>query len=409
LIKDFGLQKQVTNFSRILVCGFSLFIIQIPTAILAQSIGDNEAEDYEAEKRDETALVEEWHGPTLRARGRIFGSFESIETPDDDARLKDAYLRRGDITVRGSLRKNLDYYVKTEFKEGEFDIRDAYLAYDTGYIIVQAGFLDPIDEIMTPAYREFMEVSTVEGFPSSNQLGIGLLHEADNWTFFVAALKHTIDKHHFEKAGTIYSTRITFEPPVPEGYLLHIGAYASWRTAHEEQDLFRYSARSMLRTGERFVDTGDVANKELLFGMELAGSIGSVSLEGQCAIIRASVPGVLESHSNLNGCYLAGIWNITGEMRNYGDGGFSLIKVDRPVFKGGPGTWQTGFRYESVDLSDGAIQGGNQDTWVFSFNWYLNDQFWLSSNYSRTKFENNAFSGDVIDGLGARFQYLIEW
>ena len=126
-------------------------------------------------------------------------------------------------------------------------------------------------------------------------------------------------------------------------------------------------------------------------------------------MIRASVPSGLESNSYLNGCYLAGIWNITGEMRNYGDGGFSLIEVDRSVFEGGPGTWQVGLRYETVDLSDGVIQGGGQDTWVFALSWYLNDQFWISSNYSRTKFENNAHHGDVIDGLGARLQYLVEW
>lgn len=390
------MQKQTTEFSRILVCGFTLLIMQMPATTLAQSTGADTA-------------VEEWQGPTLRARGRIFGSFESIEAPDEDARLNDEYFRRIDITVRGSLLEDLDYYVKTEFKEGDLDIRDAYLAYDTGPVIIQAGFLDPIDEIITPAYREFMEVSTVEGFPAGNQLGIGLLHEGENWTFFVAALKHEIDKHHFEKAGTIYSTRITLEPPVPEGYLLHIGAYASWRKAHEKQDLFRYSARSMLRTGKRFVDTGDVANKELLFGVELAASIGSVSLESQCAMIRASVPSTLESNSYLNGCYIAGIWNITGEMRNYGDGGFSLQKVARPVFEGGPGTWQVGLRYESIDLSDGAIQGGGQDTWVLSLNWYLNSQFWISGNYGRTKFENNTYDGEVIDGLGARLQYLIEW
>jgi phosphate-selective porin OprO/OprP len=397
------LQKQLTNINRILVCGFALFIMQMPAAILAQSIGTDNDEAGKSEPD------EEWQGPTLRARGRIFGSYESIESPDENARLNDAYLRRVDITVRGSLLKKLDYYLKTEFKEGEFDIRDAYFAYDTGPIIIQAGFVDPIDEIMTPAYREFMEVSTVEGLPGSNQLGIGLLHESDNWTFFVAALRHTIDKNSFEKAGTSYSTRFTVEMPVPKGYLLHFGGYASWRKAHAEQDLFRYSARSLLRTGERIVDTGDVADRELLFGAELAASVGSVSLESQCAMVRASVPSALESNSYLNGCYLAGIWNITGEMRNYGDGGFSLIKVDRPVFDGGPGTWQVGLRYENVDLNDGAIQGGGQDAWTFALNWYLNDQFWISANYNRTKFKNNAFHGDVIDGLGARLQYLIEW
>ncbi len=384
----------------------------MPAVSLAQTMVADASEDDEDEKRDTAALVEEWQGPTMRTRARIFGSFESIETPDRTAansRQKDTYLRRADITIRGSLMKKLGYRLKAEFKEGELDIRDAYFSYDTGFVTVLAGLMDPIDELMTPAYREFMEVSAVEGFPPGNQLGIGLLHEGENWTLFVAALQHTIDKRHYEKAATIYSTRFTIAPPVPEGYFLHIGGYASRGTADDDEELFGYSARSLLRTGERFVDTGPVADKERVFGVELAGSVGSVSLESQCAVIRATLPSGLESSSNLNGCYLAGIWNITGEMRNYSDGGFSLIKVDRSFFEGGPGTWQMGLRYESIDLSDGAIQGGGQDTWVFALNWYLNKQFWISGNYSRSKFNNNAYDGDAIDGLGFRIQYLVEW
>jgi phosphate-selective porin OprO/OprP len=386
--------------------------MQTPAATLAQSMVADAAEIDEDDKGDSAALVEEWQGPTLRIRARIVGSFESIETLDgtsEDAWRNDAYFRRSDITIRGSLMKKLDYRLKSEFKDGELDIRDAYLAYDAGFVKVHAGFMDPIDELITPAYREFMEVSTVEGFPPGNQLGIGLLHESENWTLFVAALKHTIDKRDFKKAGTIYSTRFTIAPPVPEGYLLHIGGYASRRDADDDEELFRYSARSLLRTGERFVDTGGIADKERLLGVELVGSINSFSLESQCAVIRASLSSSQESNSYLNGCYLAGIWNITGEMRNYSNGGFSLIKVDRPVFKGGPGTWQVGLRYETIDLSDGAIQGGSQDTWVFALNWYLNSQFWISANYGRTKIENDDYRGNEIDGLGVRIHYLIEW
>ena len=90
----------------------------MPAATLAQSIDTDAAQDHEAGMRETTALVEEWQGPTLRARGRIFGSFESIETPDEESRLNDVYLRRADITIRGSLLKDLGYYLKTEFKEG---------------------------------------------------------------------------------------------------------------------------------------------------------------------------------------------------------------------------------------------------------------------------------------------------
>lgn len=166
------MQDQPANLYRILVYVFTVFISQLPATTFAQIDSENT-----------TVNDDDWQGPTLRARGRIFGSFESIEAPDEDTRLEDAYFRRADITVRGSLLRDLNYYVKTEFKEGTLDIRDAYLSYDTGPVYLQFGFLDPIDEIITPAYREFMEVSIVEGFPAGNQLGIGILHEAKTGHF----------------------------------------------------------------------------------------------------------------------------------------------------------------------------------------------------------------------------------
>ncbi|MEX2490005.1 MAG: porin, partial [Pseudomonadales bacterium] len=347
------LQKQAIGTGFILY-GIALLLTQMPAPVFAQSSG---AEAGETANRDTAAQTVEWRGPTMRARGRIYGSFESIEPPgraQGDPRLNDTYLRRADVTLRGSLLENLGYYFKSEFMDGELDIRDAYIDYDAGYVTILAGFLDPIDEVMIPAYREFMEGASMESFAPGNQLGFGLFSEGDYWTVYAAAFKNTIAGWRVEEAGATYSTRFTIAPPVPEGYLLHIGAYASLRTADDEEELFRYSARSLLRTGERFVDTGAVADKEMLLGMELAGNIGSASFESQCAVIRATVPSS-EFHSYLNGCYISGIWTLTGESRNYGGDGFSLLDVDRPVFEGGPGAWQTGLRYDTIDLSDGAI------------------------------------------------------
>lgn len=407
-----GLQKQAIGLVRILVYGFALLASQMPVAVLAQPCDLENAGDCEATESNATASTEEWQGPTLRVRARLYGGFESIDPPDlamEDSRLNDAYSRKADLTLRGSLLEGVGYYFKAELMDAELDIRDIYVNYNTGSGLIMIGFLDPIDESVNPSYREFMEGSAVEDFAPGNQLGIGFFREGKNWTFFTAALKNTIDKHRVEEAGIIYSTRFTVAPPVPEGYLLHIGGYASWRKADDDEELYRYSATSLLRTGESYVDTGAVADEEMLFGIEFGLNIGSASFDGQCAVVRASVPLALESHSYLNGCYLAGIWTLTGEARYYGGDGFSLIRVNKSVFDGGPGAWQIGARYDTIDLSDGAIQGGGQNTWTLSLNWYLNGQFWISGNYSRAKFEGNAFDGDVTDGLGARIHYIVEW
>ena len=197
---------------------------------------------------------------------------------------------------------------------------------------------------------------------------------------------------------------------MPEGYLLHIGGYASWREAGKGNELFRYSVSSMLRKGENYLDTGRIADEEGLAGIELGLNIGSASFDGQCAVVRASVP-LVRSSSYLNGCYIAGIWTLTGEARYYGGDGFTLLRPKTSVFDGGPGpgAWQIGVRYDTIDLSDGAIQGGGQNTWTYSLNWFLTGKLWLSANYSTATLEGNAFDGNKTDGWGARVQYIIEW
>lgn len=405
-----GFQKQARCPGRILMYGFALLAAQLPVTVLAQQPCDFEKEDCKVVS--DTPTAEEWR-PTLRVRARLYGSFESIDPPDfimEDSRLNDAYVRRADLTLRGNLLEDVGYYFKAEFNEAEFDIRDIYLSYDASFGLIMLGLLDPIDEAVDPSYREFMEGSAVDDFAPGNQLGIGLFREGENWTFFAGAMKDRIEIHSVEEAGPVYSVRFTIAPPVPEGYLLHLGGYASVRRADDDEELFRYSARSMLRTGEDYVDTGRVADEERLLGIEFGLNIGSASFDSQCAVIRASVPMVSES-SYLKGCYLAGIWTLTGEKRYYGGDGFTLLRPDKnnSVFEGGRGSWQIGARYDTVDLSDKTIQGGGQNTWSFSLNWYLTGQLWMSANYSHTKFKDNAFDGDTTDGLGARVQYIHEW
>jgi len=403
------LNKQANSPGLILVCAFVFLVTLMPETVPSQTC-DFEEEDCQT--IESTKSSEQWQGPTLRTRVRLYGSFESINPPDfamEDSRLNDAYVRRADLTLRGSLRENVGYYFKAEFMNAELDIRDIYVSYDASFGRIMIGLIDPIDEGVDPSYREFLESSAMEGFAPGNQFGIGYLREGENWTFFAGALKNTLDKRYIEETGPIFSTRFTVAPPVPEGYLLHIGGYASWRKTESDEELYQYNATSMLRKGENYVDTGAVADQEMLVGVELGLSIGPTSFDGQCAVVRASVPSAQRSHSYLNGCYLAGIWTLTGESRYYSGDGFSLLRVNKSVFDGGPGAWQIGARHETINLSDGAIQGGGQNTWTYSLIWYLNGQFWISTNYSRAKFNGKPFDGDMTDGWGARVQYIVEW
>lgn len=373
--------------------------------------------------RADSALAEDLTGPdessakpgqttaTLRARARFYAHYEMIEPPDAASAdsVQEVEIRRADLTLSGSLAGNWSYRFKGDMRTGELDIKDLMFDYDAGFATVSIGQIGPIDELVAPAYREFMEGANLEeAFAPDNQLGVYALRESKFWTAAVGAFKGALDPGKAEKGWT-WSARITFAPPVPDGWLLHIGGYLSRRKGKAGEAVYGYSARSLLRTGERFVATDPVADRDRLFGLELVAGSGPVSLESQCAMVRASIVQPAASVSRFHGCYAALLWSLTGETRNYGDGGFSQIKVRSPVSAGGPGAWQAGVRFDSLDLDDGVISGGTQRGWSFALNWYLGDSLWLSTNYSRTTLDNGVGEWEAMDGAAVRLHYQVLW
>lgn len=348
---------------------------------------------------------------SIHARGRVYANYETIERPDAGLAdsVQDFQIRRADITLSGSLLKDWSYRFKADMRTGELDVQDLMIDYDVGFATLSIGQLGPIDELTVPAYREFMEASGLEeAFAPENQLGVYALRESPTWTFAAGVFKGALDPGEAEK-GSTYAARFTLAPPVPDGYLLHVGGYLSRREGKDGEPVYAYSARSLLRTGERFVDTGAVADGDRLFGLELSAGAGPVSLESQCAAVHASIVRQGGSTARFHGCYAALLWSLTGESRNYGDGGFSKVVVESPVSGGGPGTWQAGVRFDSLDLDDDGIPGGSQKGWSLAVNWYPDDRFWLSTVYTRTTIGGGVDGPKNTDGLAMRVHYQIRW
>ncbi|HET6629637.1 MAG TPA: porin [Woeseiaceae bacterium] len=351
------------------------------------------------------------HVAPIHGRARLYAHYETIETPDAGQAdsVEDFQIRRADLTLSGSLLEHWSYRFKGDVRTGELDVQDLTISYDTGFATLSMGQLGPIDELTVPAYREFMEGAGLEAaFAPQNQLGVYALHESTAWTMAAGVFKGALDPRQAEEGWT-YAARFTFAPSVPNGYLLHVGGYLSRRTGHSGEAVYAYSARSLLRTGERFVDTGAIADGDRLFGLELSAGAGPVSFESQCAAVRASIVQQGGSTARFHGCYAAALWFLTGESRNYGNGGFSRADIQSPVSEGGPGAWQAGVRFDTLDLEDGVIFGGSQRGWSFALNWYLDDQFWLSANYSRTKINVGVGEPLVTHGAAMRLHYQIRW
>lgn len=386
--------------------GWALWLLQSAIGALALFASDGiRADPHGAVEQSAKKSV-----ASIHARARLYAHYETIEPPEAGIAdsVQDFQIRRADLTLSGSILEDWSYRFKADMRTGELDVQDLMINYDAGFATLSIGQIGPIDELVVPAYREFMEGAGLEeAFAPENQLGIYALRESTFWTAAAGIFKGALDPGEAEKGWT-YAARFTLAPPVPDGWLLHVGGYLSRRTGKDGEAVYAYSARSLLRTGERFVDTDAVADGDRLFGVELSAGAGPVSLESQCAMVRASIVQPVGSVSRFHGCYGALMWFLTGESRNYGDGGFSIVDVQSPVSGGGPGAWQAGVRFDTLDLDDGVISGGTQRGWSFAVNWYLDERFWLSTNYSRTRISSIG-GRNTTDGAAVRLHYQIRW
>jgi len=64
---------------------------------------------------------------------------------------------------------------------------------------------------------------------------------------------------------------------------------------------------------------------------------------------------------------------ITGESRPHHTATsiFGFAPVARPLFKGGPGTWELVFRASTLDLTNGTLKGGSFWRITPMVNWYM--------------------------------------
>ena len=56
--------------------------------------------------------------------------------------------------------------------------------------------------------------------------------------------------------------------------------------------------------------------------------------------------------------------------------------------------WQLGLRYDTIDLTDDAVVGGEMDSWTAGVNWYWRSNFKFALNYVAVDSQRRGVSDD---------------
>jgi phosphate-selective porin OprO/OprP len=233
-------------------------------------------------------------------------------------------------------------------------------------------------------------------FPSRNHGIVINGMRSDGWmTWAAGAFNNWIDSDEsFEDTASQLVGRLSWVPLVSddESSLVHLGF--GLRHTDAKQGI-RYRTAPEISQAPDFADTGSLsANDALTYNLEAYWRKGPGWFGGE--YIRSDIDSPEFSNPSFDGYHLSASWAITGEMRTYRkrSGLFNPLPVARPTSAGGWGAWEAAYRYSSLNLSDGLVDGGELNIHSVGVNWWLTHVTQFSLNYRRTTLNQDGTEGD---------------
>jgi len=215
------------------------------------------------------------------------------------------------------------------------------------------------------------------------------------------------EKNSFDESANQYIGRLTWVPLVSddESNLLHLGAGYRYSDARQG---FQYLTEPEFNKAPDFVDTGaHSADKIQTYSFELAWRRGPALLTSEYTRTEVSNPAL--GNPSFDGYFVEASWILTGEMRAYNNKGgvFGGIPVAKTVYQNGKGAWELYTRYSHIDLTDGAINGGDMQIATLGLNWWLTPFFSVNVGYKYIWNERDGEEGES-SGIMTRLILVLE-
>lgn len=325
---------------------------------------------------------------SFKPRGRIqidasggFGSQAGVDLPSGFE------IRRARLGAEGQITSNARYVAEFEFANGSVGVEDLFFLYngikDTTIFVGRTKVPVILDEEMDDLVSTFIERSAYNVFAPGFAPGVKIRRNGANWMAVAGVFGQAnnpgtnglIDENW--QAGA----RFAFQPILEDDSVIHLGVSGYYQDISSDNTA-QLSVRPEANLIPTLVNTGMLAVDQAYFaGGEVAVMRGPFSVQGEYGARFTDLTGA--SNVTFTGGYAEASLFLTGEHRTYdaGNAAFGRVNVLKPLDQGGYGAVQLAARWSHVDLSDGAIDGGEQDTFTFGINWYLANRLRMSTNY----------------------------
>lgn len=263
--------------------------------------------------------------------------------------------------------------------------------------------------IYEPGQQE--RASVADGLLPARNIGIVLNSAINNermtWAAGVFNNWYENDRS-FSDNPTVFTARISGLPFISndESNLLHLGIAGRYSNAAGG---IRYKAKTEIFSGPVSVDTDLIDDAESTFhlGLEMAWRKGPFNLMSE--YIQSSVRSSVFNNPTFKGYYVLVSYVLSGEMRQYNkrSGLLKRVYIANGVNSGGWGTWEVYSRWSSIDLNNGAVEGGAMNTLSLGLNWWPVAAIQVNINYRYSELDHYGLNG-FNHGLVTRLSFVLE-
>ncbi len=295
-------------------------------------------------------------------------------------------FRRARLFFSGTIYERVEFKAQYDFAGGDADFKDVWIALKTGKAKVQFGHFKEffsLEELTSSKYLAFLERSLNNAFAPGRNSGVGFEGKSDKVTWGIGAY---YDADGFgvstSEDNINYTARVVFRPLFEDKgkNMFHIGIAA---TQKDRASSIRFRVRPEAHFTNRFVDTRSFsADDAMILGLELAGVHNNFWWAAEYNQADVSTP--IGPDPTFDGGYVQVGYIFGDNYRRYktSAGAFDRQKPDSNWgMDDGKGAWEIAFRYSTIDLTDGGINGGEMDDITVGVNWYLNPATRLMMNY----------------------------
>lgn len=332
----------------------------------------------------------------------------------------DVFFRRARLSVSGKLWTDGYYKFENDFAADNVDhgVTDAYVGYDfTKHFYLQGGqYKQPfnLENLGSNRFITFGERSSLTAFTPGRRTGImaGTVHNQGHrlWNGMLSYSDGGIGTSRREDDTRDITARVVVAHRPDPAQVLHAGVAASYRTPDNPTDQITYNTAPENRFyGGDAVDTGAITATRyaMQWGAEAAGMWGPFALQGE--LMRVHVDREAGNpDSQFHGFYAEASYFLTGEHRTYlaRRGVFDRAVPNASVAEGGWGAWQIAARYSTIDLTDGAIHGGEMQNMTLGVNWIPHKQVRMTGDIVQV---NTDSSGPAPDADPTLFMLRLQY